>query len=58
MWHIARCPVPDLIHQEDGTIVAPLDKAFKLTTLEQAVLVKVIHPDGRIEFLRPKKESA
>lgn len=41
----------------DGTIIAPLDKDWKIVSLKQAVLLKVTRPDGRVIFYRPKKET-
>jgi hypothetical protein len=50
----------DLIIQEDGTIIAPLDKDWRIVTPEAAVLLKVIHPNGDVRFYYPQhpKESA
>lgn len=34
----------------EDRVEVPLDAAFNPTTLEQAVMVKVIYNDGRMEF--------
>ena len=43
--------------QADGSIAVAIDRTFTPVPLADAWMVKVIHPDGRVEFLAPKEPA-
>lgn len=50
---------PYFEQQPDGSIAVAIDRAFTPVPLADAWMVKVVYPDGRVEFLQPtKKEPA
>lgn len=50
-------PMPDLIERDD-CLIAPLNERGELVEEREAVLFRVIYPDGRTELRSPTKPTS
>ena len=50
-------PEPYFAPQPDGSIAIAIDRTFTPVPLADAWMLKVVHPDGRVEFLSPKGDA-